>query len=273
MYPHKIILGLSLYDILVSAGIVACFLLLCALADKRGVRRRLQNFSLVAGVIAVICGFGSAILFQAFYNIAEVGHFELAVNTGATFYGGLVGGVLVFLLIYFIAGHFYFKGELKDYHKKNFFEMTACIAPGITLAHSFGRIGCLMAGCCHGAPSDAWYALPMHGNQGYRTYVPIQLFEAIFLLVLTVLLVILVLKGKNCGLAAYASTYAVWRFVIEFFRTDDRGALPFGNLTPSQFIALILFFAGLLLLINQSTLARLLSREKGRKDEGSEEAR
>jgi prolipoprotein diacylglyceryltransferase len=34
--------------------------------------------------------------------------------------------------------------------------------------------------------------------------------------------------------------YAVWRFVIEFARDDYRGSIPFLNITPSQFIAILM---------------------------------
>ncbi len=256
MYPDQIIFGMTLYDILVSAGIIACFLLLTALADRIKLKNRLQRFTLLCGLAAVLGGFGSAILFQAVYNIAETGRFEIVRNTGATFYGGLIGGVAVFLLLYFAVGGFYFKNEYKGYHKKHFFPMTACIAPGITLAHGMGRIGCLFAGCCHGASSEAWYALPMYSQDyGYGSYVPIQLFEAIFLFALTALLIVLALKGRSCGLAVYAGGYAVWRFVIEFFRNDQRGGVGSLPISPSQLTALGMLLLAVLLFLLERRIA------------------
>lgn len=63
-------------------------------------------------------------------------------------------------------------------------DIGACCVP---LAHAFGRIGCFTAGCCHGKETTAWYGVKMwvevaNGKYDWRTVVPIQLFESIFLI-------------------------------------------------------------------------------------------
>ena len=45
----------------------------------------------------------------------------------------------------------------------------------------------------------------------------------------------------------YLVGYGVWRFVIEFFRSDDRGAV--GALSTSQFIGIFIVLAGVVLLL------------------------
>lgn len=107
MYPHSLFLGLTLYDIFILVGVVAAFLLADRMTVKRGFSVSLQRIVIICALSAVIVGYGSAVLFQAFYNIAERGKFVIDANTGATFYGGLIGGAGAFLLVYFIAGkHF-----------------------------------------------------------------------------------------------------------------------------------------------------------------------
>ena len=83
MYPYKVFLGLTLYDICLCAGIILCFVVFGWLADKQGVRRKIQSFSLMCGVAAVTLGYGSAVLFQALYNIKTLGRFEINESTGA----------------------------------------------------------------------------------------------------------------------------------------------------------------------------------------------
>ena len=240
MYPQAIFLGLTLYDILICVGIILCFLVFGKLADKRGLRAKFQNFCLGCGVLAITLGFGSAVLFQAIYNIAERGRFELTSDTGATFYGGLIGGVAVFLIAYFALGRIVFgSGELAGYHKKSFFAMASCAMPSIVIAHSFGRLGCLTAGCCHGAPCDAWYCIPMYGDAGFMKYVPTQLFEAVFLLLLFGVLFLNAKEGKRYNLSIYMAVYGFWRFVIEYMRADYRGSVGL-SITPSQLIAVIM---------------------------------
>lgn len=237
MYPYKLIFGLTLYDILICVGVALCFFSFSYLADKRKMKAKLQNFAMMCGVAAIGLGFLSAMLFQALYNIASRGRFELTTNTGMTFYGGLIGGAAAFLLIWFVGGAFMFKDGA---NKSGFFTLASCAVPAIVIAHALGRLGCLSAGCCHGARTEAWYGLMMHGDAGYAKYVPTQLFEAVFLLIFFALVFIRAKEGRRYNLPLYMCVYAVWRFVIEFARDDYRGSIPFLNITPSQFIAILM---------------------------------
>ncbi len=240
MYPDKIFLGLTLYDILICIGIVLCFVLFGRLADKREIKARLQSFCILCGALAIILGFGSAVLFQAIYNIPATGKFEIVMNTGSTFYGGLIGGVAVFLAAYFGLGSYAMsRAGIDGYHSRSFFKMASCAVPAIVIAHAFGRLGCLTAGCCHGAPTNAWFGILMHGDMGHVKYVPTQLFEAIFLFILFGLLYINAKEGKRYNLPFYMATYGAWRFIIEFLRGDYRGSVGL-PITPSQLIAILM---------------------------------
>jgi phosphatidylglycerol:prolipoprotein diacylglycerol transferase len=252
MYPYKIIFDLTLYDILICVGIVAAFMIFGFLADKGKIKVKHQKLAIVCGCVGIAIGLVSASFFQALYNIPQRGGFEFLfkiteegkielVNTGITFYGGVIGGVAAFLLVYFIAGIFvYRKTDTPLYHKERFFSVASAAMPALTFAHSLGRIGCLTAGCCHGAPTDAWYGIVMHVGGTTQKYVPTQLFEAIFLLILAAFLFVNALEGKKYNLPLYMSIYGVWRFIIEFLRDDYRGSVGIDALTPSQLIAIIM---------------------------------
>ena len=47
MYPYEIVFGLTLYDILIAVGIAVAIFMFSALADKRKLKGRLQNFRVV----------------------------------------------------------------------------------------------------------------------------------------------------------------------------------------------------------------------------------
>ena len=239
MYPYDILFGMDLYSILLTVGVIVCMLFIRLQADWRGMRARLQNLILLGAVAAVITGFGFAILFQAFYNYMANGVFEIVQNTGATFYGGLIGGTAVFISAYFIAGRFLFPaGD----HIRSFRTVSDLAPAAITVAHGFGRLGCLMAGCCYGARCDAWYCIEMV-RLGYKV-VPVQLFEALFLFALSAVLLLLFRKGKRYEMPIYMLTYACWRFVAEILRNDYRGATLVDFLTPSQLISVLLLVGG-----------------------------
>lgn len=242
MYPNEILFGLDLYSILICVGIFLCILMFGRLADKIFLSAKLQKFCFICALFAIPMGYGSGVLFQAFYNIGTVGGFVISKDTGATFYGGLIGGAAVFLLIYFIAGRFVFPD---GYNVRSFFGVANCATCSILVAHAFGRLGCLMAGCCHGRETDAWYGIYMNGAK----YVPIQLFEAIFLFCLLIAAITLVVKNKTCNLPLYMMSYGIWRFFIEYFRGDYRGSTFVSFLTPSQLTAVILILGGAGLLL------------------------
>ena len=219
MYPYEIFLGMDLYSIFIAVGVILCMVFIRLQSDWRGLRAKLQNLFLFNTIGAVVLGYGFAVLFQAFYNFMAKGKFEITNSTGSTFYGGLIGGTAMFIVIYFIAGHFLFKDKYHLPHLRT----ASDIAPAcITVAHGFGRLGCLMAGCCYGARCDAWYGIKMV-HLGYKV-VPVQLFEALYLFGLSIIFLVMFKKGKKYLMPAYMMAYAVWRFIAEILRNDYRGA-------------------------------------------------
>lgn len=230
---------------MICVGLIACFLVFSKLSDKLGLRAKIHNLALFSGIIGIGAGLGASVLFQALYNIATVGRFEINSETGSTFYGGLIGGAVAFLLIYFLVGHFKIKDRV---YLDSFFPMVSCIAPAIAVAHGFGRLGCLMAGCCHGKLTDSFLGIMMYGNMGYGKYVPTQLFEAIFLFALCALMIYRATQMSAYNLSVYLVGYGIWRFFIEYARADDRGSTFVSFLTPSQLTAIVLIIVGIVLI-------------------------
>lgn len=239
MYPTLVIgkLNIDLYTVFLCVGIISALITFRLFSDYKKMYWKLQNFTIITAVLSIVGGYGFAVLFQGFYNFLDdpSAGFVLNNGTGATFYGGLIGGAGCFLLIYFGIGAFFFKDKI---HTKSFFTITDIAAAAIAVAHGFGRLGCLMAGCCHGAETDAWYGIYFKGYDVKA--VPVQLFEAIFLFALFGFFWYRIVKRKSCNLPLYMMLYGVWRFVIEFFRADDRGATIVSFLSPSQLIAILM---------------------------------
>lgn len=98
------------------------------------------------------------------------------------------------------------------------------VAPGILLACSLGRIGCLLNGCCGGLPARGPLSLDGHW--------PTQIAESLATATLGTFLASSrpAPRGRVAALAALG--YAGLRFILEFFREDVAPA--FLGLTPSQ---------------------------------------
>ena len=249
MYPNELfnIFGLSidLYLICFLVGIIACLVFTILAMKKTGYSSTARDTIIMIGIFAIIIGLLSASLFQAIYNLAAGKGFTFE---GMTFIGGLIGGVIAFVGIYFLYVYA-INPRLKE---KSFFKADMNkgiwyllrIAPiSITIAHGFGRIGCLFAGCCHGKVTDEWYGI-WNAEVGAKT-VPIPLYEAIFLFVLSALMIILLFRlDFKYNMTLYLISYGIWRFVIEYFRADYRGDFIPG-LSPSQFWSIVMVIGGI----------------------------
>ena len=263
MYPYKVILGMNLYDIFLAIGAISALVIARIFADKDKITAKLFNFILLTGSSAIGLGYFSAVFTQAIYNWLDGEPFEINNSTGATFLGGLVGGVLTFLVIYFIVGRFLFSN--KD-NIKYFPRLLDFASVAITCAHGFGRLGCLMAGCCHGRVTDAWYGI-YHINLD-ATVVPVQLFESLFLFALCAILAVLAIKKIPGTMAIYMFTYGVWRIFAETLRDDYRGSTFVDFLTPSQLTSIVLIVLSVPVFLFTLYIHK---KNKSAKESGSEE--
>ncbi len=244
--------GVYPYGICIGLGLIACILVLYFYTKKKNMPECVQDFIFIVAIVAVALGFLSAKLFQAFYDYLASGEWDFA-GAGITVMGGLIGGAAAFLLTYFVGGKFYFRRKFEGLHKKHFNTLLLVAPICITIAHGFGRIGCLMAGCCHGKYLGRNYVFggikmdPYDGFKGY--YVPTQLYEALFLFALFGVLTYLYFHRSNILMHIYLIAYGVWRIFIEFFRTDYVGGSADAFFRPSQVTSFIFIGIGLVLLL------------------------
>ena len=223
------------YSICMVLGILACFTLLIFYFKKKGVKKQYAYDLIILGIIAILFGLLSATLFQYIFDLLN-GDNEFGTMT---FYGGLIGGALLFIIVY----QTYFKKKWTEYPLM----VILVIAPAcITIAHAFGRIGCFCSGCCYGIETDSPLGILFPGMTN-KVY-PTQLFESGFLFILSGILFFLAYKYDfKYTMPIYLIGYGTWRFLIEFIRGDERGFVLFG-LHPAQFISIIAIIIGIILI-------------------------
>ena len=246
MYPILIEFGffkIFTYGLLVATGFLVAILLASSRAEKEGLdSQKVLDLCFYVMVSALL---GARLL----YVIVEYRYFldsPLEIfkfwKGGLVFYGGLILGVLISLW----------------YLKRNQMPMwkTAdLLAPSIALGQSIGRWGCFFAGCCYGKKTDvAWgitftdpralapLEISLHPTQVYLSLNAVFIF--IFLMWLS--------KRKVFDgqiLWSYGILYSIGRFLIEYFRGDDRGFPVEQVLSTSQFVGVFIFsFSAFMLL-------------------------
>lgn len=165
---------------------------------------------------------------------------------GLVFYGGLIGASLTTILY----------TRLK---KIPLWKFADVLAPSIALGHAFGRIGCLMTGCCYGKECSLPWAI--HFPVGHATHPsgspalsvhPTQLYESALNFILYFFLSWMFRRKKFDGqiFGIYLLCYAGLRSFVELFRADYSVSEYFfhGKISPGQFVSIGIFVAGLLLL-------------------------
>lgn len=224
------------YGFFITCGIICAFLLGLFLCKKEKINS--DDFLIICSYIAAFGIFGAKLLYiiVSFKSIdftlvfSSMKNFNLFIGSGFVFYGGLLGGLFA---LYFT----------KKVHKINVSEYIKIITPCLGLAHCFGRIGCYMAGCCYGKET-AGHIYRIYKNSiiapNHVRLLPVQLFEAVFVFILALIMLVLLWKKIKINLPlVYLSSYSIFRFIIEFFRGDiERGKL--GGLSTSQIISLCL---------------------------------
>jgi phosphatidylglycerol:prolipoprotein diacylglycerol transferase len=127
--------------------------------------------------------------------------------------------------------------------------------PALCLAHAVGRIGCLLGGCCFGAPWDGPWAVHYTDPRAPAAALaagrhPLPLYEALGLLALALLFARSRPERPGSGqqLLRYAAAYSVLRFALEPLRGDAvRGVFFGGALSTSQLIAAAVLLGALAL--------------------------
>lgn len=250
MYPHLFgIEWLEMYNIMMFIGIFAALVILKIYSKKLNLPFEVFRFYMILCIVAIFIGLISAFGFQQLYNyIDDVQNGREYYARGLTFMGGLIGGVITFFVGVKLYG--------KEIHKANLYKVISIAALAIPVAHFFGRIGCVCAGCCHGVETDAWYGIRFVTTS--TTVIPTQLIEAIFLLLLSIVIFILIeRKTWQYNIVIYAGSYSVFRFIIEYYRGDARGSyLPW--FSPSQWQVLFM----LIIVGTTFTIYRLKNPDK-----------
>lgn len=160
---------------------------------------------------------------------------------GLVFYGGLIGASLTTIIF----------ARIK---KLPLWKLADIFAPSIALGAMFGRIGCLMNGCCFGRACEMPWAIRFpadHATQGAPLH-PTQIYDGLLNLGLYLGLAWMFRHWRKFDgqiFTTYVMGYAVTRSLAEAFRGDYNDAHLHGGLTPAHLVSMAMFVAGLVTFI------------------------
>lgn len=256
--------GLSIpsYPFLYGLGLASAGLVFASLLRRRGYGlSRSANMFMLAGLSVVVGG-------QILYGIARWpdvkydlwGFLDFSVG-GQILYGSLILTVPVLWLL----------SRLFRMTPNQVFDAAAVVTP---LGLAIGRIGCLCKGCCHGTVTSLpWRvsypkviniegevigtpAYMLHLRDGLIPFTagrslhvhPVQIYEALGMLVVFAVLLHLWRRGKLRGRLAplFTLIYCLLRFNIEFIRVQEPILL---GLTLAQVLSVALGSAAITWLI------------------------
>lgn len=243
MHPVLIEFGfikIFTYGLLVASGFFFAIMLSAHLGKKQGMDPQkiidLSFYILIASLV------GARLL----YIIVEFDYFSanpLEVfkfwNGGLVFYGGLILGVVV-TIVY-----------LKK-HQMPLWAVADIVAPSLALGQAIGRWGCFFAGCCYGRETDVPWAITFTNESSLAplgvALHPTQIYLSLNALVIFGILMWLSKRKSFDGqiIWAYGILYSIGRFIIEFYRDDDRGVV--GMFSTSQIIGIIVFAVSIIML-------------------------
>ena len=238
MYPILFEFGflkIFTYGFLVATGFLAAILCASSSARKEGLdSQKVLDLCFCVMVSALLGARLLYVIVEHKYFLAHPMEVFKFWKGGLVFYGGLILGVAVALLY------------LKRHHMP-IWKTADLLAPYLALGQGIGRWGCFFAGCCYGVKTDVPWAITFSDPRSLAPLGiflhPTQIYLSLNALFIFIILMWLSKRKMFDGqiLWSYGILYSIGRFLIEYFRGDDRGFPVDEFFSTSQFVGIFIF--------------------------------
>jgi len=243
MYPDLFSIGplsIHTYGLLVAIGFTIALLVAMKLGRKEGIgSQQVMDMGFIMILWSII---GSRLMYVlinfSYYKNHPLDIFKMWQG-GLVFSGGLIAAVLAI-------------GWYLRRHHIPFWKAGDLWAPSLAIGQGIGRIGCFMAGCCYGRPTDLkWGVVFSHPNSLAPLNVslhPTQLYASLSGLIIFVVLILLHARKKFQGQVFLwlLILHSTGRLLIERFRGDERGIIPGSDMSITQLVTLLILIAAVI---------------------------
>ena len=245
MFPNLFSIGpviIHTYGLFIAMGFTAALLVTIKIGKAQGIKsQQVMDMGFIMILWAIIGSRLTYVIinFSAYKNDP--------INILKIWEGGLVfsGGLITLLLVM----SWYIKR-----HHLSFWKIGDLWAPGIAIGQSIGRIGCFMAGCCYGRPTDLkWGMVFTHPQSLAPLNIPLhptQLYASLSGLIIFLVLMVLQAKKKFDGQVFiwFLILHSTARLAIERFRGDYRGLIPGTEMSTTQLLSILILIASIVML-------------------------
>ncbi len=178
-------------------------------------------------------------------NYQQYGKFDF-LSLGLSSYGGVIGAIICL----FIFGR-QFKKSLKD--------MLFTFMPSIPLMYAIGKIGCFLAGCCHGIEYHGWFRVIYKYSlvaPPQTPLFPVQLTESILFTGIFIYIIKRIIDNKF-DLKVLGINFILCgggKFILDFLRMSHKGII----LSLNQIISLVFISIGGIMIYRNNKIKKNL---------------
>jgi len=237
MHPILFEIGdfeLRSYGVMVSLAHLMGLALVLLLLKRRGKDPSPYVDLMFAVVLSGVVGARLGYILEHIHEMnSPLDWFNLSKG-GLSLFGGLLAGFLGYFLTLW-------KKNLPIWESSDF------LVPIFPLCLAVVRIGCFLAGCCHGTPTELpWGVIPSSDlipfHLAGENIHPTQMYESLFLFTLAAILFWHSQRNKKPGnvVLLFLWSYASFRILINPLRGDMEISIPLG-ISLSQAGAIVLF--------------------------------
>lgn len=243
MYPE-------IFGVIKSYGLMLAlsFVLGLMLSIRRGRPYNLSSETITDLIFT--CLVSSIIGVRLFYVLSHLGDFHpwyrafFIWDGGLTLYGGILGSIFA---VWYMTRR---KGI-------PYLVIADIFSPGVILGIGITRIGCFLAGCCFGMPSNCSCAMtfpaaaPASKLFGQVPVHPAQLYGSLAGFIIFALLLLLerVSNYRGATFGRFLFLYGLARFVIDFSRYYEPGQVMYLGWSNNQWISLGFMIAGTIFMV------------------------
>ncbi len=248
MLPELFSIGpltLHTYGLFVAIGLVTGIIVTIPIGRSHGIDfQKIMDMGLIIIIAGIIGSRLAYVLINFSYYKTNLMDIVKLWNGGLVFSGGLIAVLLVMLWYARRISH-------------SLWQIGDLWAPGAAIGQAIGRIGCFMAGCCYGRPTDMPWGVVFTDTRCLVpqdmlniSLHPTQIYSSLSGLIIFIILMILSAKKRFEGqvMLWFLILHSTGRLLVERFRGDDRGLILGGAWTATQLLTVIILIGSIIML-------------------------